>query len=393
MNILILTLKVRQIYDMFIEEIQTNGIYVVNITEFSGSIDIEGHFHSKLGELDIAIECQKLNPRKILQQFAIISALESDQQALNERMINKQMEIFTIDKEKIKAKMQRRSEEKQYCPLHLFDEHDVMDTIKHWLYHDVDYEKNLRETMQIFSKNSLSGKFISFTSTGNAKQIVRDELLMFMEEKTIDIMFDEFEKFKTEHPEEIRTKSAPEIAYIVYHFPFSNLLEKIKVDKINGNDLIARYKNADNFIKMATGWKKEEIYQIEAILFRNSSMTKQEIIRNLQETLNNRKTISDNAKEQILHNIQSSDVESIAMKIKTGRDITEFSDNMMELVNNLYELNEEYKQAHNSDAYVLDDYMDQIYSIIANVFIYKDLNNDRLSLDKKTMDLLQLFKS
>ena len=83
----------------------------------------------------------------VLQQFATISALESDDQELNEKMINKQMEIFRNERSNINKVIQELSSEKRDNPLHLLDEKDVMNTIKHWIYNDINYEKYLIDTM------------------------------------------------------------------------------------------------------------------------------------------------------------------------------------------------------------------------------------------------------
>ena len=86
--------------------------------------------------------------------------------------------------------------------------------------------------MELFSKHSLSGKVISLTSISNYKKIIYQDLSQFLEGKTIDIMFDAFDEETKENRDVIQSKSAPEIAYMIFHYPFQRLLKKILNDNI-----------------------------------------------------------------------------------------------------------------------------------------------------------------
>ena len=60
------------------------------------------------------------------------------------------------------------------------------------------------------------------------------ELIQFMEDKTIDIMFEEFEKYKEAHQNEIQSIRALQIPYIMFEYPLRRLLHRILRDKIDG---------------------------------------------------------------------------------------------------------------------------------------------------------------
>ena len=103
----------------------------------------------------------------------------------------------------------------------------------------------------------------------------------------------------------------------------------------------------------------------------------------MNDIMNKKKTIPDVIKEKIKFKILESNVESLAFKIKNGKEIDEFSESMINLVDELIEQNEEYKTNHDEKAYLNDDFVPKLYSIIGNIFIYKNLNEDRLSCEQK----------
>ena len=105
-------------------------------------------------------------------------------------------------------------------------------------------------------------------------------------------MFEEFDEYTKRHPNEAQSMTAPEIAYLIFNLPIHRVLERILNDDINGQSFIDKYQNNEKWIKRDTGWSNDDIVQIEAILFRHSSMTKDEIITILDNAMNKKRTFN-----------------------------------------------------------------------------------------------------
>ena len=167
------------------------------------------------------------------------------------------------------------SDDDKHLPLHLLDQNMVHDKIKHWILRDLNYDRDLMIIITLFAKNSLSGKVINLTSISNCKKMVYQDLIQIMEEKTIDIIFEEFEQHRKEHQKEIQSKSAPEIAYIMFNYPLNRLLQAILRDKIDGQVFIEKYQSGDKWIKKQTGWSNK-IFAFSAVFvkFKLSAQTR-----------------------------------------------------------------------------------------------------------------------
>eukprot|EP01084_Bolivina_argentea_P167885 291248_1 len=78
--------------------------------------------------------------------------------------------------------------------LYKFTSIDMWSVIKTWIYNDVNYRKHLQQTKKIMSK--MDGAFMMLVSTDAAKRIVKDQMLEFITEETLDIMFNSFDILK-----------------------------------------------------------------------------------------------------------------------------------------------------------------------------------------------------
>eukprot|EP01084_Bolivina_argentea_P072933 132375_1 len=291
--------------------------------------------------------------------------------------------------------------------------------------------------------------------------MVQDDLSKFMTIDTIRITFEYLEKLKKENIKEVKSKSAPEIGYIVYNCGLNCLLRRIVKEKINGKKFIQMYCNPKkkDFIKDTTGWNIDEIYQTNAALFayntftliefcqnvysirtriRMKNMTKKQRIDvvhricskhdNLTEHKNsfiswfqqndidgstfnqqtfvkaivkynnnnsrltepstkfftalhrycNEEMSNDMLPMQVINSITSTtqkfDVEKLHFQIKHGKDSKEFSDAIVNMVNDLVQNNEEKCE---------DDFVKQIYEMVADCFILNKLTGNDMSLDRQ----------
>ena len=267
----------------------------------------------------------------------------------------------------------------EYLPFHQYNAKHVQNKIKWWIYNDPRYYTNFKMVIDMFCDQQVNEENILSNSIGNIKKSVMDKLILskVFQPKTIEIMMQSFEDIVTEiqqngqrdeseHKEEEKekpprypNKTAPQIARIIYHKPLQNLLNKIHNDGIDGQTFMTIYGEKErlinerldghiedyharlskfNFIHDETGWLEQDVYQIEAILFRNLSMTKQDLIANMDRVMNKIETIPTEIMQQIKDRIMEfDDIESIAHKIKTGHSVNEFGENVRNLIDEIFQ--------------------------------------------------------
>eukprot|EP01084_Bolivina_argentea_P054990 100835_1 len=254
-------------------------------------------------------------------------------------------------------------------PLHRFTPSNVCDVVKWWLYNDIKFKYDLKQTIQIFIDCTLSGNQILSLSIQNIRRILEKELLKFMTRDTVDIILKQIIYWKTVDDKSIKTKLAQEIGYLLYHHPADMLFKRIfnEFDIVSGDKFIEYYRQKKHWIQYVTGWKQTEIYQLQSLLFRHKSLTLSEITE-----------IMDNVLPQHLGQecaliIKTSickrfDVEEIFYKIKNAIPNVDFGDFINEMIDDLVE-----KQSQTDE--INDQLVKNVYKAVADCFV---LNYDSL---------------
>eukprot|EP01084_Bolivina_argentea_P138434 243709_1 len=141
--------------------------------------------------------------------------------------------------------------------------------------------------------------------------MINHDLKVFCTDKTIDIMFAEFMKWKCKNEDNIINKSAAEIAYVIYDLPLTKLITHIKNNDINGEKFLEYHRRNEDFIGDTTGWGKNEVYQLQAQFFPKQTLSKQEFIDNMKYIMNKADYLKDCIKKRIAKEILKHDVEQI----------------------------------------------------------------------------------
>eukprot|EP01084_Bolivina_argentea_P085009 153674_1 len=200
-----------------------------------------------------------------------------------------------------------------------------------------------------------------------------------MTQKTINIMLENlFQQISQEENDVkhdsntqllIRDKSASEIGYLMYNYPLSQLNTVINEESINGERVIHYYTKQRQWftiVSEATGWEKSDIYQLTAMLFQHNSLKLSQSINNIFKR--------DESLVKIIQRdlLTPFDIERTQFRIKMGKDITDFSDAVVNMI-------DEYKSDSN------DHFVQSVYGNIANYFAYKydDLSSNKLGLDQQ----------
>eukprot|EP01084_Bolivina_argentea_P283680 485939_1 len=255
-------------------------------------------------------------------------------------------------------------------PLHQYKNIDIEDAIKYWVFHDVNYQKYLLKTMSVFSSCALSGTLMCSLPINAIKSILEKELLPFMTEKTLDIIINDISQQIQTEKELIKTKTAEELGYIAYNYPLNNVINRIndECDLIDGEKYIKYYKENKNWMEEVSGWDRVDIYQIDAALFKHDTFRKKEIINRV-----NNISLKDLSDKMIKYIIPHFNLENLHYKIKNGQNIQNFSDMIINMVDEFIE---------NKEEKTTDDYVKNIYYSIAKCFEfdYTKLDSNKISL-------------
>eukprot|EP01084_Bolivina_argentea_P225301 380777_1 len=280
--------------------------------------------------------------------------------------------------------------DRKYLSLHNFSCEDICNEIKEWVINDINYQSQLSKMKTVFKKNKLSGDLMKVLDVWQSKNMVKNELKKFMTDDTIYIIFNSFNKWKKRDPDIVKTKTAEEIAHILFDYPLNNLLKRIKNENMNGKKFITSLD--DNIIKYETGWNSDQVYQIISVLFRHDTFTKIEFKNHMNFVLTQyyeKKLLSKAFIDRIKEVIFEYDVEEIHYKIKNNKNFDEFSDGVMNLVDELILQNNNEAKTNNAyNEYMEDTLSKTIYQAIATCFIFKHKLNDdgNIILDGHILD-------
>eukprot|EP01083_Nonionella_stella_P039680 107915_1 len=299
-------------------------------------------------------------------------------------------------------------------PLHRFTTEDVCDHINQWVRNDINHKTHLSKTKQIFDDLKLSGQqMIDMKLTDRIKRIVRGDLLPFITAGTLNRMFKCYDQWKGDMQppyDAITSKNAQEMADILFHFPLNNLLHRIKNknEAIDGGQLIEwLMRNSDStledhIIATETGWKADEVRQILSVLFRHHTCTTFEFTGNMDRVWaghDYNRSLSPQIINKIKDTILEHDVEEIHYKIKNAQPIDEFSDCMINMVDQFIEKQEDHAQTNNENGALIDDmeheskesdendWIQRIYKGIAECFVF-----DQEFESEKSNDLILQFQ-
>eukprot|EP01083_Nonionella_stella_P093355 261608_1 len=269
----------------------------------------------------------------------------------------------------------------QSMPLHRLSAKAVCDCVEEWVVNDMNHKKHLAKTKETFINKNLSGeRMIGLERTDQIKHLVKHDLSpSFISEETFDIMFSCYDQWKNkvlksyQSYKEITSKTAQEMAHILFHCPLNCLLIRIHNEDIDGSKLIASLakeqhdKNAFHIIAAETGWHDDEVRQILSVLFRHHTWTQSEFANNFDRIWNKQEY---NAVSRHISKIEAvvlgHNVDEIHYKIKHAQPIDEFSDCIINMVDEMI------GDTQN------DDVIKCIYEGIAECFIF----------DRKSEDLI-----
>eukprot|EP01084_Bolivina_argentea_P117371 208457_1 len=222
--------------------------------------------------------------------------------------------------------------------------------------------------MEIFRNHRLNGKKAYHLTGNDLKSITKHNLQKFMTDKTINIMFDYFDKFKEQHKQHVKTYAAPDIASILYDHPLNKLKSKILNNDINGLQFIQTCINNEQIITESTGWNAQDTYQVEAFLFQNQTLSRSIILNQL----NDNDSLPTFATNEIRKTFQKFDLESIHYQIKNGKHCPQFSDALIDLIDDLNSKNTQPTERKSNDIFMENDLVKRIYNTVVNCFIWND---------------------
>eukprot|EP01083_Nonionella_stella_P074476 202051_1 len=267
-----------------------------------------------------------------------------------------------------------RNSQLQHLPLHCFTKQQIYDVVKSWLFNDIQFKKQLRSIINIFADYSLFGERIISDrfSMNSIRQILQKDLLTFMTKDTFKILMMKIKHWKTVDDEDILSKSAEQIGYLLHHRPVTCLLKRVmhKIDGIDGQKLIEYYEQNNDWMRKVTGWDATDIYQIHAVLFKYASFSLSQINENTETVSRNlwASTVSLHSLKKCIASYKDMSLQTIAYKIKNGsNELHAFSDKVMEAVSTGMHMKSLYEA-------VADCFISKYPSVLSDVPSEYDLN-------------------
>eukprot|EP01084_Bolivina_argentea_P265252 449530_1 len=261
-------------------------------------------------------------------------------------------------------------------PLSVWGHEDICRVIKNWKYNDISYKATSMQMKHVFNRYVWTGTTLRHTSNQQIKDTLRASLSNVMTEETINIMLDFFVEWKAKKLADLESKSIQQISQILHDHPLDALLVKIAESKIKGEQVINELIQ-NKIIKSYTGWNQDEVYQLEAILLRNNTFMYDEFVNNMKNVFENTingKTLPNQVIMQIKNTILKFDVLQLHFAIKNNHQIIDFSDCIINMV-------DELSMQHNEENNFETDFVKRVYEAIAECFVLKyDLENINSSL-------------
>eukprot|EP01084_Bolivina_argentea_P148736 259979_1 len=184
-------------------------------------------------------------------------------------------------------------------PLYQFTDESICNKMETWVCSDTNYKQNLELVVKIFENKQLNGKIMVNLKANNPRKLIKQQLKQHIADKTLDIALDYFDEYNNEYTKEfIKTKSARDIAEIIYGFPLNRLKKKINEEYQTYSKFINFYSNKHNFITQQTGWESKFVRNIDIILFTYCRFVKKHFETDINLVLQESK-LPNNVKQKI----------------------------------------------------------------------------------------------
>eukprot|EP01083_Nonionella_stella_P147355 464799_1 len=267
-------------------------------------------------------------------------------------------------------------------PLHQRTPQQLCSCIKQWVLGDVNYLNSISETQRKFKQRELHGQMICALPMDSIKVIMKKDLLSFMTPKTFDIIMTHCKEWKDDAKrqtiDDLKSKSAEQIAAILLNYPLSRVVCRIMGDHIDGQRFIqSMIASNEDIIAEETGWSEDDVYQIQSMLFRHHTFTQSQFEQNMDDILSQeyRTKLSKDIIERIKWVMSQHNVEKIHYRIKNAMSIAPFADSIMDMVDEwtqtVYKQNPKAKDEN-------ELIFTHIYHAIAQCFVFSIKNEDDL---------------
>lgn len=163
--------------------------------------------------------------------------------------------------------------------MHRFTSENVIELLTLWVQNDLDYLKRLTAFKESFRRNSYDGNKLADASIHDIKRNISSD---HINEQTLEIMLLELHEWRKAMDSDLKTKSADEVAHVLWHYPLNKAVAMIKHRKFDGTAFMDILCNQPDVIRMETGWSDVELEQIQLLFGEYASLTRKQILNNIQ---------------------------------------------------------------------------------------------------------------
>eukprot|EP01083_Nonionella_stella_P227591 807365_1 len=276
-------------------------------------------------------------------------------------------------------------------PLCQFDTNDICGALKQ-AFHNPSNDKAMSQLEIVFTERELSGN--KWMESDDIKDTIKVQMLELMTETTFNIIFQWFDEWKKKgsrdimsettfdamlqwyqwhdnDSRDIKSKSAKQMARILYQYPLNHLMTALRKESIDGQHINVILDD-NKYIQTHTGWSDKQIHEIKSRLLPNWTLTRKEFIDRIDSILSESSTapLSTVLTDKIKHFLVEldQDVEQIHFDIKNNGNIQYFSDIVIQMVNDIIRQYPEETKEESIDC----DLIHTIYETVARCFIVSD---------------------
>ena len=175
-------------------------------------------------------------------------------------------------------------------PIFDLNDKEFWHCIGQWIYEDIEYNHKLSELKRLFKDYGVSGAVIRLIwnekpgDVALIQNILENDMKRYFAADTVKKMLDAMKRWlrDTNHFDALAAAIPEDVAQLIIEFPIQNLKNAISDEQMDGDSFLENPDVFQMIVQEATGWKKSECTLLSDEMLRRISLSKQQILKNIQ---------------------------------------------------------------------------------------------------------------